>query len=689
MVAGVFQSIRVWVLGVAVPLLGGLAVPDRALGALTESDYLGELPVVLSASRLSQPLSDAPAAITVIDQDMIRASGFRDIPELLRLVPGFSVAYTRDNTWTAGYHGLADAYSRRFQVLVDGRSIYSPHYGTVYWTDLPLSIDDIERIEVVRGPNAAIHGANAFVAVINIITKTAAQVTGGFASMQLGEQDMRGLTVRQGGGGDGVRYRLTASAQQRDRFERNVAKTPPSGDNGQYYEATRTFFVNGRLDRQLSTDSDLMVQFGLSRGNWNAGRDVVSSKDVLEPREQDSRAMYLQLAYHKVESAKREWRLQAYHAQNRFDADALAHLIVSDKNAVFDGLVNVDQYLLQTRSNIELQVNEQWAPDLRGVWGGEVRQETVKSPQNYHSGDTFSGELARVFGNLEWRPTGRLLLQGGAMLEHHYFTGTDVSPRAAVNFTLAPGHVVRLGVSRAYRSPTFFEEDGNQVFLRDTGALADVFTVPSEGLDPERILSREIGYVGYWRPARLEFDLRVFKDDIDDFIGQQKSNYVADGGAAPNDGGFSRNEFKYENLGSVRSHGGEIQLRWKPMAALDVSAHYARVFVSANTSRQNYNEDIPQSAPRNSWGVLASYRLDHGWEASLGAWRTDPVKWLTEGDDTRAYTRIDARIARRGSWRGHAIEVALVGQNLAGDYEEFRDTNIVSRRFYGSLSLGW
>ncbi|OYY79095.1 MAG: hypothetical protein B7Y33_05045, partial [Hydrogenophilales bacterium 16-62-9] len=98
------------------------------------------MPVVLSASRLSQPVNEAPAAVTIIDQEMIRASGFRDIPELMRLVPGFTVAYTRDNTWAAGYHGLGDAYSRRFQVLVDGRSIYSPHYGSVNWNDLPLSI---------------------------------------------------------------------------------------------------------------------------------------------------------------------------------------------------------------------------------------------------------------------------------------------------------------------------------------------------------------------------------------------------------------------------------------------------------------------------------------------------------------------------------------------------------------------
>ncbi|WP_296827408.1 TonB-dependent siderophore receptor [Thiobacillus sp.] len=619
---------------------------------MTESDFLDDLPVVLSASRLSQPVSEAPVAVTVIDQEMIHASGFRDIPDLLRLVPGFSV-----------------------------------HYGAVNWTDLPLSIDDIERIEVVRGPDAAIYGANAFAAVINIITKTAAQVPGEFVSLQLGEQGMRGATVRHGGGDGALRYRLTVSTQQRDRFERDITNkiADGAGDNGQYFEASKTAFVNGRMDWQLSANSDAMAQFGLSQGDWSAGRRVVSPTAVLEPQQQDARAMYLQLAYHKVESARREWRLQAYYAQNRFDANAQA-----DLTALGIGAMNVDQYLLQTRSNIELQVNEQWRPNLRGVWGGEVRQETVTSPQNYNSGRQWSGELARVFGNLEWRPHERVLLQGGAMLEHHYFTGIDISPRVAANFTLTPGHVIRLGISRAYRSPTFFEEQGNQVYVLQSGAVADVVTVPSDGLAPERVLSREIAYVGFWRPARLEMDVRLFQDKIDDFIGQDKHDFDPS-----DDGGIRPNEFKYANIGSARSHGGELQLRWRPVHALDLSAHYSRVFLEAHFGGTgiynviNFNKDVPVSAPRNTWGLLASYRLDHGWEANMGVWRSDAMKWLSEGDLTAAYNRMDLRVARRWKWQGRDIEASVVGQSLFGNYQEFRDTNIFSRRVYGSLSLGW
>ncbi|MBU4499709.1 MAG: TonB-dependent receptor, partial [Gammaproteobacteria bacterium] len=505
--------------GCGVAVLFGWSLPAAA-AALSETDFLDEMPVVLSASRLSQPVTDAPTAVTIIDQDMIRASGFRDIPDLLRLVPGFTVAYNNANTWAAGYHGLGDGFSRRFQVLVDGRSIYSPHYGAVYWSDLPLSIDDIERIEVVRGPDAAVYGANAFAAVINIISKTASQVPGEFVSMQMGEQDMRGLTVRHGGGDEAMRYRITASAQQRDRFERDVVgKLYDNGqvhdDNGQYFEASKTYFVNGRVDWQLTPDSDVMAQFGLSQGNWDSGSSTASLISLVEPAEQDSRALFLQLAYHKVESEQREWRLQAYFTQNRFDAN-----VVADLSGLGIGTVVVNQYMRETRSSIELQVNDQWAPTLRAVWGGEVRQETVNSPQSYPSNNTLSGELARVFGNLEWRAHERVLLQAGAMLEHHYFTGADISPRAAVNFTLVPGHVIRLGVSRAYRSPTFFEEEGNQRVRNETGGIIDTVTVPSDGLEPERILSREIGYVGNWPQARLDLDARLYRDHIDNFIGQ-------------------------------------------------------------------------------------------------------------------------------------------------------------------------
>ncbi|NDP49126.1 MAG: TonB-dependent receptor, partial [Sulfuriferula multivorans] len=382
------------------------------------------------------------------------------------------------------------------------------------------------------------------------------------------------------------------------------------------------------------------------------------------------------------ESARREWRVQAYHTQNAFDADTRVAPLVFGS---FSDNVVVNQYLLQSRSSIDLQVNEQWTPELRAVWGGEVWQETVKSPQSYNSSKTLRGEIARAFGNLEWRPHERVLVQGGAMLERHYFTGADSSPRVAVNFTVVPDHVLRLGVSRAYRSPTFFEEMGNQVLLNDAGMVIDTTIMRHGGLEPERILSRELGYVGRWSALKLEMDVRLYRDHIDNFIGEVKvvPNPPSDASS------FQPKVFFYDNIGSVDAHGGEVQLRWRPTRSLDVSAHYARVFLRAATSVANYNEDVPASAPRDSWGALARYQFGHGWNGSVFAQYSDPQKWLSPGDVTKAFTRVDVRLARRWKWQGTEVEAAVVGQNLGNDYEEFRNTNLFSRRVYGSLGLNW
>jgi iron complex outermembrane receptor protein len=633
----------------------------RAEIKITESDFLGELPVVLSASRLAQPVNETPAAVTVIDQAMIRASGFRDIPDLLRLVPGFSVAYTRDNTWAIGYHGMADAFSRRFQVLVDGRSIYSAAYGQVNWGELPLSIDDIDHIEVVRGPNAATYGANAFLAVINIVTKDPGQTLGDFASVQYGEQGMSGLTLRHGGEQGDLRYRVTLSAQTRDRFETDVRDGNVAT---KLYEETQTYFLSGRGDYRISPSDEFSAQFGLSVGDWQAGH----SRHPEEPTGQDVSAQYVQFKYRRVRDADDEWMVQAYFSRNVLDAPNVTPLVPPLVPVVTPFLLDAGVDITQTRANLEFQANQRIAADWRMAWGAEVRHETVESRRYLNTHDTLDGTLGRVYANLEWRARPDLLVQGGAMLEHHYFTGTDVSPRAAVNYTPAEGHTLRLNVSQAYRSPTFFERKGNLSYYTTTGTLVEQIVAPSGPLRPERILSREIGYVGDYAAMQVQLDVRLFRDTIHDYI---------------NSGG-SPGRFTNREDFSVR--GGDVQLNWQPAPNLRLSAHYARAFIDAAPS---IDKDLVESAPRNNFSLLARYNLGQGWTASAGVYRSGRMKWLSEGDITEAYTRWDARLARRWSWQGHEVEAALVGQNLGDAYEEFRDTNRFGQRVYASLGFNW
>ncbi|MHB0917624.1 MAG: TonB-dependent receptor plug domain-containing protein [Thiobacillus sp.] len=666
---------------VARTLLLGTAVtcPHAAQAAITEADFLDEMPVVLSVSRMSQPLNEAPAAVTVIDGDMIRASGFRDIPDLLRLVPGFSVAYTRDNTWAIGYHGMADAFSRRFQVLVDGRSIYGSAYGAVNWGELALSIDDIERIEVVRGPNAATYGANAFLAVINIISKDPGQTPGAFASAQYGEQGMSGLTARYGGDAGDLRYRLTLSAQTRDRFETDVLEdgnTLPV----KLGEETQTYFLNGRADYRVSATDEFSAQFGLTEGDWQAGH----SKFPEEPGGQAVSAQYVQFKYRRAHNADDEWMVQAYFSRNNLESPNQPELcfdmaelevvvcpggVPSPPRYVATGErleAGIDQ--LQQRFNLEFQQNKRLAPNWRMSLGAEIRHETVGSQRYFDTQDKLDGTLGRAYANLEWRARPGLLLQGGAMLEHHYFTGTDVSPRVALNYTLAEGHTLRLNVSQAYRSPTFFEQEGKLNYYTTSGLQVQQVIAPSAPLQPERILSREIGYVGQYPAFDLQLDAKLFYDTISDYINSSGS------------------PGRYTNRDDYTVRGGDLQLNWQPVTALRLSAQYARAFIEADPG---IDRDLARSAPRNTFSLLARYDLGQGWAASAGVYRSGRMKWLSEGDVTQAFTRWDARLARRWKWLGNEVEAALVGQNLAEDYEEFRDTNIYSRRVYGSLSFGW
>lgn len=174
------------------------------------------MPIVLSSNRLEQSISDAAVSISVIDRETIVASGARNIPEILRLVPGMQVGYSGNEfgsepQYVVAYHGQSDEYSKQMQVLIDGRSIYEPFFGGINWKSIPVNINDIERIEVSRGPNVATYGSNSFQAAINIITRTAAEDQGAFIQSNIGNNDIADLTYRYGGNNGNLDYRATIS----------------------------------------------------------------------------------------------------------------------------------------------------------------------------------------------------------------------------------------------------------------------------------------------------------------------------------------------------------------------------------------------------------------------------------------------------------------------------------------------
>ena len=239
-----------------VPLVTALCLCLPVASVAASLDPL-ELPTVLSATRLKQAPAEVPGSMTVIDRALIRGSGARSIPELLRLVPGMHIGYRRGNQVNVNYHGTNVTEARRLQVLVDGRSVYRPGLATVDWAELALAVEDIDRIEVFRGPNTAAYGANALMGVINIITRLPEETHGTTLKYTHGDRGVRDWYARHGGGSLQHNWRLSLSGQQDDGFDHDQ-------HGADYRDDLRATRLNLRHAWQLTPNQSLDWQFSAS-----------------------------------------------------------------------------------------------------------------------------------------------------------------------------------------------------------------------------------------------------------------------------------------------------------------------------------------------------------------------------------------------------------------------------------------
>ncbi len=645
---------------------GWLVLSARVMGAelaqvaLSEQDFFGEVPVVLSVSRLMQPVSEAPAAVTVIDRDMIRTSGFRDLADVFRLVPGFYVGHFTGNEQVVS-NGLNNRYFGRVQVLLDGASVYTPMFGQVPWSALPLALEDIERIEVTRGPNAASHGANSFLGIINIITRDPVQDRGSLLAVRGGAPALADAVARHGGKAGGWDYRLTVGHKQDHGFElRN--------------DRQRTDFISGRGDFQIDEQNTLQVQAGYTGGLF--GKGYFDSKlDV--PHDQQVQSSYQQLHWRRVVGPDDEMSLQFYHTANS------GHEAVTSTPYVESGVPILATFLRNDldseRFDIEFQRNQRLSPALRVVWGGSSRLDRVRAPLYLNTTATQTSKLQRVFLNGEWRPAANWVVNGGAMWEDNDITGTDLSPRLALSYHFAPGHTVRGGVSRALRTPTVLEDSGDYNLTLNIGVPPGSTTIPyfkgGQGLRPESIVSRELSYLFESAAHGFSADTRLFVDRIQDTI------------APVSTAGVPYSYFLFRNAADVTMKGVQTQARWRTGATQIALSHAYTKTVIESAYNTNVAEDLRKSNPSHIGSALVSHRFGSGIEASVGYYQVSEMHPIGDGQFLKHYRRWDARLAydfRVGAQRG---QLALVMQNLFAPYSEFRRENEFKSRTFGTLSL--
>jgi iron complex outermembrane receptor protein len=637
-----FQRPHVWILATASCLLSCTSVWNAAAAReLSEHDFLGELPVVLSASRLVQPLADAPGAVTIIDRDLIKASGAREITDLLRLVPGFQVStyHGSSSRPVVAYHGLADEYSRQMQVLVDGRSAYSPYsLGSVDWNTLRLSLDDIERIEVVRGSNSATYGANAFLGVINIVTRHPGQSQGAYASTTHGNRGIEDHVLRFGGKLGDAHYRISAGRRSDNGFANS-------------HDSRQIDYVAFRGDMRLSHSDEIQLQFGASHSAQGVGFAGSQGNPLRTPREGGH---YVQAVWKRALGPDEELSINAYHMRD----DGQEKLFV--RGGPLIAFVDADR---QTkRSHLEIQHIFRINQAARMVWGLEDRHETVASRWMFDSYDPKAISLRRLFGNLEWRLAPQWLLNAGAMLERHSFTGTDLAPRVMLNFQPVPGQTFRIGMTTANRTPSLYEEKGNVKYYAINFPVVVTGLQARGGLKPESIRTRELSYLGEFPSIGLSIDARAFHEHVSRIIDEKSNNYL--------------------NRWDALNRGLEYQVRWAPSPETLILFNQTRMRIDSEDGR------VADSAPRRSTTLFASHRFPFGLQTSLVHHWIGGFRWA--GGNYGALPmqrRLDFRLAypfRSGPAR---YEVAWVSQAVRHSYTEFTPGYVFERRNFVTLSL--
>jgi iron complex outermembrane receptor protein len=650
----------------ALPL--ALSFPSVAFSA--EDELYFDMPVVLSANRLEQPVSDAAVSVSVIDRETIEASGARTIPEVLRLIPGMQVGYSGNEfgdepKYVVAYHGHSDQYSKQMQVLIDGRSIYDPFFGGINWKSIPVNIDDIERIEVSRGPNLATYGSNTFQAAINIITRTAAEDQGSYVRTNLGNHDIADLTYRYGGSSGNLDYRVTASTLNDDGLD--------SANQYDHPDDTSSNNIDYRLDYQINNENSISYQGGYGINEQQADRnheDIIPTERTI-----DNTRFFQFIKWENAINEKNALQIQYYYnfsdKEERYSELILAEPLAD--NFILD--VNAD--IKTERHNLELTHFIHPNDSLKFVWGLSAQADYVQSALYLGTDENIKQNQYRGYANIEWYINNRNTINLGALAEKNDYSDTELSPRVSLIHAFSQQHKVRIGISRAIRSPFTYESLGEFSYSQEltSGGTPTEFTLlenvirGNTELKNEKITSHEIVYLGAFMNSSLLFNVRLFYDVVDDYIDTIKEEDTIDD---PNIILYDDVVLVFQNPINSTTKGLELELDYRIDPSLRIIASGAVLNITSNS------EATSLSVPRHSFSLLASKDFNEKYNGSLGYYFVDQFKWMdarpsTDGKySTDDYHTIDVRLSRALKFSNTDGSISLVLKNLLDDYSDYQ-----------------
>lgn len=600
---------------------------DRNLSVLKSMslEELANLQVSIVSKR-PERLADSAAAVYVLTADDIRRSGYTSIPELLRLVPGFNVARIDTAEWAISSRGFNGRFANKLLVMIDGRSVYTPLFSGVFWEAFDTMLEDIERIEVIRGPGASSWGANAVNGVVNIITKHAAETEGALVSGYSGDRQ-RGLAARYGAPVGEHGY-IRMYAKHDDRLPQISL---PDGSDKDDFNANRFGF---RGDWDLTSRDSLTVQ------------GDVQSVDSKDPEISSGNLM---LQWNHARESGAEDTLRIYYERSEMDSGVNNELLTEDLDTIDAEYRH--RFVALERHDINLGLGYRW---YRSLIKGVRLNSADPAERDFKLFNAFIQDEISLLEN-------RWYLTLGTKIEHNGFTGLEIQPSIRTRWNPQPSSTLWAAVSRAVRTPSRGEVDligenvsqpasaatlGLPVVLRITG---------NDSMGSESLIAYEAGY--RWRPAPvLGIDLSLFYNDYNDLRTLELSQASVQLDPYPRWVISTMSN----NLLAGQTYGFDLVVDWRPGDAWRLQAWYTLMRMDLQPDMASTDPEASVLAgryPQQQAGLRAG--IDLGNDLELDFYTRFVDQLADFGVD--AYVELDTRLA----WRvDPKVTLALVGRNL-------------------------
>ena len=649
--------------------------PDPVIVATLDEElnWLQAESVIFSASRTEQRVLETAAAVFVISQQDIKRSGVNSVPEALRMVPGLQVAKVNSNTWAISSRGFNATDSNKLLVMIDGRTVYHPVFSGTLWRTKDVMLEDVERIEVIKGSGATMWGSNAVNGVINVITKKVRDTQGVLATAGGGTEERAFASMRYGGQlNDNVDYRAYVKYAKRDDL-----KSTTSANGNDDWENIQGGF---RVDSELTDKDSVTLQGDIYRGNAGSYRVIVApvapTSKAGNVGESFSGGNVLSKWSHTL-SATAGYSMQLYFDQTEDET------YFSTINDSVNTLVRTYDADFQNHFQLQSWQNVTWGLGVRHVTTNinnsvNFSFKTLKRDSTLYNG-FIQDELTLLPDTLKFII--------GSKFEHNDFSGFEIQPNAKLIFTPDKKQTVWASVSRSVRIPNRLEQDLQLLYLYQDN-VSGVFAAGqgNSNLDSEQLISYELGYRIQPTDA-LSFDIAAFYSDYDKLAtGEMGTPFLQN---TPTPHGVV--PIFADNKGSGETYGVELVAQWQALNWWRFQGSYSYLQMQLHSDAGS-NVILPAKpegeSPHHQFSIRSSMDLLDDVHLDTTVRYVDNLPY----QNIASYTEMDINLA----WVPiKNLELSVVGQNLLdSQHGEFNSSAFstpmeVQRGFYGKVSFSY